>query len=428
MPFSPLTRFIAASGLTNLGDGIATIAWAWTASLMTRDPLLVALVAIALRLPWAVFALPAGIVADRVDRRKLILAMDLVRSLAFAAALIALLLAMPLAAAPVEGVSSLPAFLALIVAALVVGAAEVFRDNAAQTMLPALVAHDALEQANGRLWSIEIAGNALVGPPLGALLVAIVLPLPFAANAGAYAIAALIVAGIAGTFRPQAERGEAARDWRRELEEGLAFLRKAPLLRMLAWLTGLWNLFFQMVMIALVLHVQENLGLSSTAYGLILAAGALGGIAGGLVGERIVHFLGPARTTQITLFWSAPSFIGVALAPDAVSLGVVLFFFEFAGLVWNTVSVSTRQRMIPDRLLGRVNSAYRLVAWGMMPLGLALSGLIVRVADGPLPREVALTLPFWAAASGVLVTTIFGWRPLARGLAPAARPKMEAGA
>ncbi len=154
---------------------------------------------------------------------------------------------------------------------------------------------------------------------------------------------------------------------------------------------------------------------------LILAAGALGGIAGGLLGERIVRFLGPARTTQLTILWSVPSFIGVALAPDAVSLGIVMFLFEFAGLVWNTVSVSTRQRMIPDRLLGRVNSAYRLLAWGMIPLGLALSGSIVRLADGPLPRGVALTLPFWVAAAGVLVTTIFGWRPLARGLAPAGR-------
>lgn len=421
MPFSPLTRFIAASGLTNLGDGIATIAWAWTASLITRDPLLVALVAIALRLPWAVFALPAGVIADRVDRRKLILKMDIIRSIAFAAALVALLLSMPLAEAPAEGVASLPAFIALLLAALVIGAAEVFRDNAAQTMIPSLVPHEELEKANGRLWSVEITGNSLVGPPLGALLVAILLPLPFAANAGAYAIAALIVAGIAGTFRPQRDEAAPPRDWRRELAEGLAFLRNAPLLRTLAWLTGLWNLFSHMMMIALVLHVQENLGLSSTAYGLVLAAGALGGIAGGLVGERIVRFLGPARTMQLTILWSVPSFIGVALAPDAISLGIVLFLFEFAGLVWNTVSVSTRQRMIPDRLLGRVNSAYRLLAWGMIPLGLALSGLIVRLADGPLPRGVALTLPFWVAAAGVLATTIFGWRPLARGLAPAGR-------
>lgn len=192
--------------------------------------------------------------------------------------------------------------------------------------------------------------------------------------------------------------------------------RVAPLLRPLAWLTGFWNLFFQMVMIALILHVQENLGLSAGAYGLILAAAAIGGIAGGLSGERIVRWLGPGRAAQWMLIASVPTFVGIALAPGAWSLALVLAIFEFAGLVWNTVSVSTRQRMIPDRLLGRVNSVYRLLAWGMMPLGLLLSGLIVRGAEAFLTREMALTAPFWTAAIGVLVVSLIGWRPLGAGL------------
>lgn len=408
-----LTRFIAASGLTNLGDGIATIAWAWTATLLTRDPLLVALVPVALRLPWAVFALPAGVITDRTDRRRLILAMDLIRMLAFALAGLTLWLALPLPEAPASGTASPLAFTAMLLAALVVGAAEVFRDNAAQTMLPSIVPHERLEAANGRLWSVELTGNALVGPPLGALLVGLALPLPFLLNAGAYGLAALIVAGLAGAYRP--ERA-APRSFRAELAEGLAFLRGAPLLRVLAVLTGLWNLFFQMVSIAMVLHVQENLGLPSTAYGLILAAGAVGGILGGLAGERIVRRFGAARTAQGALVVSAPAFVAIALAPDAWSLGLTFALFEFAGLVWNTVSVATRQRMIPDGLLGRVNSAYRLLAWGMMPLGLLLSGLMVRLLDGPLSREAALTAPFWVASAGTLAIALWGWGPLGRGL------------
>lgn len=414
-----LTRFIAASGLTNLGDGIATVAWAWVATLLTRDPVLIAAVPVALRLPWPLLALPAGLVTDRVDRRRLILTMDILRALAFAGAAAALLGALPLQPAPASGVSSALAFGALVLAALVVGAAEVFRDNAAQTMLPALVPHARLEAANGRLWSVELTGNALIGPALGAALVGAFVPLPFALNALAYALAALILWRIAGTFRPPAR--SAPRDWRRELREGFAFLRAAPLLRTLAWLTGLWNLFFQMVTVALLLHVQENLGLAAKAYGLILAAGAIGGIAGGLAGERIVRTLGPARTAQWMLFASAPAFAGIALAPGPWALAGVLMVFEFSGLVWNTVSVSTRQRMIPDALLGRVNSIYRLMAWGMMPLGLVLSGLVMRGLDGPLPRALALQAPFWLACAGVLVTVAFGWRALGRGFAAAAR-------
>lgn len=412
MRFPPFARFVAASGLTNLGDGVATVAWAWVASLLTRDPLLIASVAVALRLPWALLALPAGVVADRTDRRILILRMDVLRAVAFAGAAISLWLASPLGEAPESGVSSPFAFAALAIAATVVGGAEVFRDNAAQTMLPAMVPHDRLEAANGRLWSVELTANALAGPALGAFLVAIAVALPFAGNALAYAVAALLVAGIAGSFRPESN---GARDWRRELREGVAFLWRAPLLRTMAWITGFWNMFHQMVFIALILHVQENLGLGAPAYGLILAAGAVGGIAGGLLGDRIVRRLGPGRTAQWTLFASAPAFVAVALAPGPWSLALVLMIFEFSGLVWNTVSVAYRQRTIPDRLLGRVNSVYRLLAWGMMPVGLALSGLIVGALDGALARGAALTVPFHVAAAGVLAVTLIGWRRLGGG-------------
>lgn len=409
----PLLRFIAAGGLTNLGDGIATVAWAWTASLLTRDPLLIASIAIALRAPWALFALPAGIVADRMDRRILILRMDLLRAAAYAAAAIAVVTQLPLASLPPPALTSPVAFGVLALSAMTVGAAEVFRDNAAQAMLPALVPQQRLEAWNGRLWSVELVGNALAGPPLGAALVAVVLYLPFSLNAALYGVAAAMAASIPGAFGT-GQKGK--RNWRVELAEGLAFLRREPLLRLLAWLTGAWNLFFQMVMIALVLHVQDNLGFSSTDYGMVLAAAAVGGIAGGLCGERIVHWLGPAATAQWMLFASVPAFAGIALAPGAFALAAVLAFFQFTGLVWNTVSVSTRQRRIPDELMGRVNSIYRLLAWGMMPLGILLSGVIVRSLEGLVPHAAALVAPFWVAALGVLLVAICGWRPLGRGL------------
>jgi sulfite exporter TauE/SafE len=120
---------------------------------------------------------------------------------------------------------------------------------------------------------------------------------------------------------------------------------------------------------------------------------------------------------QWMLATSAPAFVAMALAPGPVTLAVVFAVFEFSGLVWNIVSVSTRQRMIPDAVLGRVNSLYRLMAWGMMPVGLVVSGMIVEVADGPVSRGVALTLPFWAAALGAALLTLAAWRALGRGFA-----------
>jgi Na+/melibiose symporter-like transporter len=247
---------------------------------------------------------------------------------------------------------------------------------------------------------------------LGAFLIALALPLPFAANAAAYAVAVLLVAGIVGAFRPVAT---GPRNWRAELAEGFAFLRDAPLLRTLAWTTGFWNLFHQMILIALVLHAQENLGLGAQAYGLVLAGGAVGGVLGSLAGERIVRLLGPAQTMQWMLASSAPVFAAMALAPGPWTLALVFAVFEFTGLTWNIVSVSTRQRMIPDVLLGRVNSLYRLLAWGMMPVGLILSGLLVSGVEGLMARDAALTVPFWVAALGALALTLIAWRPLDRG-------------
>ncbi len=411
MPPSTLTKFVAASGLVNLADGIAMVAWAWLASLLTRDPLLIAIVTVVLRVPWVLFTIPAGIITDRMDRRKLILRMDVLRGGAFVLLTFVLLWATPLPPPTINGLGQPWLFALILCVAALVGVAEVFRDNAAQTMLPAVVDDWALERANGRLWSVELIGNALLGPALGAVLIAHAVFAPFAVNALAYGVAFVLLVQIRGTFQPPPVT---KRDWKAEMREGVHFLRAVPLLMALAWITGFANLFYEMIMIALVLHVQENLRLGAEIYGLILAAGALGGILGGWTGERVVAKLGPLRTVQWMLVLSVPAFVGVVVAPDALSLAVALMLFNFTALVWNTVSVSYRQRMIPDALLGRVNSLFRLFAWGMMPVGIFLSGVIVSIADDIVAREVALMAPFVIGTVGSIVLAVFGWRALAR--------------
>ncbi len=409
----PFSRFVASAGLSNLADGISTVAWAWLASLLTRDALLIALVPVVLRAPWFVCALPAGILTDRIARLPLIRAMDGLRGVAYLMLAISLWLTGPLAQTPADGIAHPALYGVLLLCAAIVGIAEVFRDNAAQTMLPALVPSDALERANGRLWSVELVGNALLGPALGAFLIAAVLAAPFALNAVACFAALLLLQGLPkGAPLPRNTP-----DWKAELREGFAFLGQHKLLRQLAWITGFWNLLYEMAAIALVLHVQENLGLGARTYGLILAAGAVGGIAGGWCGAWIIERLGQARTAQIMLMFSAPAFAAMAIAPGAITLALVLAIFSFTGLVWNTVSVSYRQRMIPDAILGRVNSIYRMMAWGMMPVGLMLSGILVQTADGPFARDIALTSPFWAATFGAVILGLSGWRALGRGFA-----------
>ena len=126
---------------------------------------------------------------------------------------------------------------------------------------------------------------------------------------------------------------------------------------------------------------------------------------------------GAGRVAQWAMASSPPLFALIVLVPSGVAVAAVFAAFEFAGLLWNSVSVSYRQRHIPDALLGRVNSLYRMMAWGMMPLGLLLSGLTIRLAEGSVGRDLALTLPFWLAAAGTLALTVAAWRGIGRGFA-----------
>jgi MFS family permease len=406
-------RFLAASGLANLGDGIAVLAWVWVASTLTRDAALIALVPAALRLPWAVFAIPAGIVADRVDRRRLVIAMDMVRSLAFLAAAGALTLRGEAGPTPMEGVSSGPLFVALILCAMTVGIAEVFRDNAAQTLLPSIVPDQGLERANGRLWTTEALANQLIGPAFGAFLLGVALAMPFVFNALAYAVAAYLMTRLTGQFHPGPP---AEARWRAAFATAWRYLWGQPLLLLLAVVTGFWNMTFEATLFALVLHAQENLGLSAQQYGFVLTGFAIGGAVAGLVGDRIARRLGAGRTMRLALFLSAVMLLLVPLAPNGWWVALAFVVAEMAGITWNIVSVSLRQRMIPDELRGRVNSLYRLLAWGMIPLGIALAGWLIGWTEGLVGRSAALTVPIWAAGGLMLVLALLVQGPLQRGL------------
>ncbi|MBU3030961.1 MFS transporter [Paracoccus marinaquae] len=416
---STFARFLLASGLTNLGDGIALVAWSWLATQLTRDPLLIALVPVALKAPWFVFSLPAGIIVDRIDRRRAILAADLLRAVAYGIAALAVWSALPFEAPPLRGTDRPGTFALVALCAIIVGVAEVLRDNAAQTILPALIPEQDLERANGRLWTVEMVMNSFAGTALAGLLIGLSLALPFAVNAAAMAGAVMLVTRLHGDFHPEtATQPRQTAGWRAELREGIAYLLKQPLLRGLAVLTGFFNFAFEAMMVTLVLIVQERLLLGPLALSAIMASGAVGGIAAGLVNDRIVNRLGRGRVLQIAMISTFAVPLTVLLGgsgPGALVLICAGFMVgEFWGILWNTVSVSHRQRSIPRRLLGRVNSAYRLFAIGMAPLGMLIAGLLTRGASDRFGREVALTAPFWLALAVFVALTLTYWRFLAR--------------
>jgi MFS family permease len=384
-------RLLLSSGLANLADGIGVVAWPWLASLITRDPLAIALVSMAQKLPWFLFALPSGVITDRFDRRHLVIAMDLLRFVTLAALSAAMLVPGLLPQIPVADFPRDLLYFLLLLSALIVGFAEVLRDNSAVTLLPAIVPHARLETANGRMGSIETVMNMMIGPPLAGFVIALALPLAFGLYGLAFAFAGLLVLSIPGTFRT--ERPE-PRHWVTEIREGTTYLFARPLLRDLAIGLGVLNAVDIMLLTGQVLYAQEVMGLNSAEYGLLLTGLAAGGLLGGLLGERIIRRFGASACLRATIAGCIVWALVVLFLPQPPLVWAVLVLSNLTGMVWNIITVSLRQRLIPPHLLGRVNSVYRFFGLGTMPLGVLMAGVSVTLAEQIMPRHQALGMPF----------------------------------
>ncbi|UJW76498.1 MFS transporter [Rhizobium sp. SL42] len=400
-------RLWLSSGLANLADGVGIVAWPWLASLITRDPLAISMVAAAQKLPWFLFALPSGVITDRLDRRMLVVAMDFVRFVTLMALAVALLVPGLLPENPVADFPTATLYWLLLLAALLVGFAEVLRDNSAVTLMPAIVPLERLETANGRMGSLEVLMNMMIGPPLAGLLIGLALPLAFGLYGLAFAFAGMLILSIPGRFR--AERA-APRHWVAEMREGAAYLFRHPLLRDLAIGLGAFNAVENMLLIGLVLYAQEVMGLNSAHYGLLLTGAAAGGLLGGLSGEHIIRRLGPSACLRLAIAACLLLAVVPLVLPSAVAVWLALLLASLTGMIWNIITVSLRQRMIPPHLLGRVNSVYRFFGLGTMPLGLIVSGLSVTIAEGFMPRSQALAAPFALGAVLSLLLLIGIWK------------------
>lgn len=411
-PLGPNYRkLFGSSAAANLGDGVMSIAVVWLASALTRDALAIAAIGLLSRLPWLVFALPAGVIADRVDRRRLVGWMDVVR-FALVAGFGLMVLAqqdgvptpeqLAAGAAPPASAPLLLALLGLL--ALLLGFAEVLRDNTAQTLMPAVVEKHQLERAIGRMWGVETVMNNFVGPPLAGVLLGLALALPFLANAGLLAVSAALVFALSGSFQRPAEHRTTGRiAWRAEIGEGFRWLWRHPLLRAFALLLGGLNLLGALGTVVLVLFVQEVLGLyEGWQFGLVITGMATGGVLGSLVADRISRRLSPGTSLLAAIAGSGLAFLAEGLATSPLTFWTAGVLGGLTVVLWNVITVSLRQRLIPDRLLGRVNSVYRFFGWGTISLGTALGGLLVSAAEPLLGREWALRAPLLLAGACTL--------------------------
>ena len=406
-PRRSLATLLAAGAVSNLGDGVTLAAAPLLAASVTRDPRAIGAVGVAWSLPWLLFALVSGAVVDRSDRRRLMVGADLVRVVGLAG----------LTAAVVGGRASIPALVALF---FVNAAAETVFDTAWQATLPMVVDRDDLPQANGWLQTIEFAGNGLLGPALGGVLFAAAAAAPFAVDAASFGISALLLATIPGRFRaaalattPDGRAPGPRPTLRADIAEGVRWLLGHRVLRTICWVLAIENIVEMAGLAMLVLLAQDVLGLDARGYGLLLACLAVGGVLGGTVAARLHRRVGDQGSVvgSILLMSTAWALLAATALPVVAGAGIALY--GLAAVWWNVVTVSFRQAVVPERLQGRVNSAYRLVTWGTLSVGAAAGGVVA--------AQLGLRFLYGVAAVVLLGLAGLAWRLLDAGSFAAAR-------
>jgi MFS family permease len=374
-----------ASTISNLGDGVTLVAGPLLAASLTRDPALVAGLTFAQQLPWLLFSLVSGALVDRLDRRRVMAMVDF-----FRAGIIGIL-----GLTVLSGWASIPLMYAVF---FLLGTAETLFANASLAILPSVVSKDYLEKANGRLFAAELVANDFAGRSLGGVLFAVAASIPFLIDAGTFAASAALILALQGRFRVPRPEGIAEKTLVGEISDGLVWLLRHRLLFALAIMLGAGNLTFSATYSILVLFADEVLNLSSVGYGLLMTTGGIGGVLGSLFAERIGYLFGTGRTLFLTMLLQGPVFAAIALSGNPFVVGAMIALLGVAAFIWNVLTFALRQVLVPDELLGRVTSCYRLLGVGSGAFGALIGGLLA--------RELGLAAPFWFAAAVMAVVAV----------------------
>jgi len=380
---------LASSWVSNLGDGIAIAAGPLVVASLTRSPALVALAATVQWLPPLVFGLFAGALTDRLDRRLMVVTVDAVRA--------AVLTVLALAVAT-DRVS----IVVVLVALFVVGTAEVFADNASQTLLPMLVARDDLAIANARLQTGFITVNQLAGPPLGALLFAVGSALPFATQGFVVAFGAVTISRV--VLPPHRRAPSESSHLRQDIAEGVRWVLHHAAVRTLVLTIFTFNITFGAAWSVLVLYATQRLGMGAVGFGLISTVGALGGLVGTASYGWITRRVSLGNLMRIGLIVETLTHLALALTTRPSVALPVFFVFGAHAFVWGTTSITVRQRAVPTELQGRVGSVNLVGVFGGLVVGSAVGGALA--------ERWGVTAPFWFAFVGSAVFVVLIWRQL----------------
>lgn len=380
---------LASSWVSNIGDGIALAAGPLLVASRTDEPFLVALAALMVWAPPLLFGLYAGALTDRLDRRKIVITVDLVRTgvLVVLATFIV-----------TDRVS-----IAVVLAALfALGTAELFADNASSTLLPMIVDRDDLAIANSRLQTGFITVNQLAGPPIGAALFAIGSAWPFVVQALMVLLGAILISRLA--LPHHAVDVEERRPVREDIAEGFRWVIHHAAVRTLVLTIFTFNITFGAAWSVLVLYATQHLGLGAVGFGLVTTVGAVGGLAGVLAYGAITRHVSLGNLMRIGLIIETFTHLGLALTGTPWVALVIFFVLGAHAFIWGTTSITVRQRAVPAELQGRVSSVNLVGVFGGLVVGSGIGGLLA--------QHWGITAPFWFAFAGSAVFVVLIWRQL----------------
>jgi MFS family permease len=228
------------------------------------------------------------------------------------------------------------------------------------------------------LYAAEVTANGFAGPPLGGLLAGVSIAVAFAVSGSVYLVAAIVLSLLVGDYRPHRTTRTSLMS---DIREGVSYLARDRLLRTLALIAGATNMYWFAWQSVLVLYALAPgpMGLSEFGYGLLLMSGAAGSVAGSFFVGHAERLVGRGRLLCLCLVGWSLWLAGPALSSNPWVVGVLMVTGSVTGIWWNIISISLRQRIVPDQMLGRVNAAYRVLSWGAMPVGAALGGVLGEV-------------------------------------------------
>lgn len=362
-------NIFAANLASSLGDGIVRIAMPLLAARLTDDALLISIVAALALLPWLFFAIPAGILIDRIDRRKALALAQAVR-VALAALLFVLILTNALTIW----------WIYLIV--FVYGAFETVYDGAIRAVVPSIVSKANLPRANSRIEAGELVVQNFLSGPLTSLLFAVTALIPVGLNGLVFAVAgalalALPKAASGRQFAEAADEPQVA--WHRQFLDGIRFIVSSRMLVKLWIFSTLAGVFSSAATASFVLYVLGPLEVPEALFGLFMLSGAVGGILGAVITQRLKQAWGAGLTMAVMTIISGIALVLAGAIPMAWAGALGFALSSGSVTIWNVLVMSIRQAFIPGRLLGRVHGTWRTVLWGAMPIGSVIGGLLGRI-------------------------------------------------